>query len=380
MKKGRFVLILVPIFLCACGGMQEEKPIYNKQIVQESESSKDEDTFVLDARIGDALFREDFRGVGELADTPENDAVLVNNVMSAIVCNDGQGTLYYINYGQYKDNYIYSYRDGVRELVIEKICDFICYDKGFLYFTESGSAPIPWSNEYGGILYRYEIATGETEEVLNERIYNLYVKADKIYFQKCGEREWFSMTEEDREPVSMGQLLPFFYGEYQLAFSDEEEAEKQLLLVNDQSEIPITTAYNFRGRTMTLVGDTVWISSRMENGIPAIASINLANGEHRFYPASSGTPSGATMGTDIGLDFMVFRGNLYVVTHSNVFRYDEEQGCFDVFLWDQTCYSGLYTDGEWLYGLSFGDYSADYHSNGLVRFKGDGSEREVIAE
>ncbi len=390
MKKGIVSVVIVSILLCSCGTQIDstgENPIYATKAIEESVMSEEEEA-VGDACIGEALFVADFQGVGEYAGEVSEQRGLYNNSLDSIVCSDEQGNVYYVNYGVHEDNYIYSYCDGDTKLLVDKICNFINYYEGCLYFLVDDKAPEEWPFSWGGQLYRYDLSTAELSMILDKNVYNLYVREGIFYFQneiyiedgKVRGNEWMYMPMEEREPKAMGRLLPFFWGEYQLGVSETGPCNAKLLLIKGEEEIPITNEYDYYWKKITVEGDCVWISSRMENGMPAIASINLVNGEHHFYPASSRTPSGATMGTDIGLDFMVFHGNLYVVTHSTIFKYDEELECFDKFVWDQTGYSGLYMDGEWLYGLSVGNNSPEYHSNGLVRFKGDGSEREVIAE
>lgn len=395
MKKLFLVSIVLSLLLCSCGNAQnastEEKPIYNvgatgknAEIENETESHADDEA----GGIGDDLFIDNFKGVGVFEDTSSNTTGFFNNANSSIVCNDGQGTIYYVNYGVYEDNYIYSHSDGTSKLLVDKICNFINYYGGSLYFLVSDKAPEVYPFSWGGKLYKYELTTGNMELLLDKNVCNLHVREGMLYFQNEiymeGDHwygnEWLAMQIDDTQPEEMGRLLPFFYGDYQLALSKEGVCDAQLLLVNGEEEIPVTNEYDYYLRCLTIVEDTLWISSRMEDGIPAIASINLANGEHHFYSATAQAPHGGTMGTDVGFGFVVIDNKLFAVSNSTIFVYDEEQDCFDNFIFDQTCYSNLYTDGESLYGLSFSNDRSQYHTNNIVKLSIDGSQREVISE
>ncbi|MCM1568829.1 MAG: DUF5050 domain-containing protein [Roseburia sp.] len=408
--------------VCSCGksGEQasEEQPVYHiptsrEETVQTSmessvesgigdgesvEGTKD-DTSDVEVFEGEAFFA-DFEGVGAYETTAANTSDFRNAIMSSIVCKDEQGTIYYVNYGTYEDNYIYAYKDGVSSLLVDKICNFINFYEDSLYFLVSETPPDWLAFSWAGKLYRYDLASGETELVLDENVCNLYVADGRMYFcdelrvgsdEKVYGGDWHSMKIGDARPERMGRLLPFFYGDYQLAYSEEEKIGC-LVLTDGEEDIPITRESYLGNNHYTIIGDTLWLSARTEEGTAAVAAVNLADGTHKWYPATAYTPSGGMMVTNIGLDYAIIDNRIYAVSQSGILAYDENQGCFDKFVFDSTAYTGLYTDGESLYGLACYGIPFEYHTNGIVKITPnpedgqigqitlDSEYREVISE
>ena len=71
-------------------------------------------------------------------------------------------TVYFVNYGEYEDNYIYSYKDGHSTLLVDKIANFINYYDEKLYFLVDDKAPEAWLWSWGGELYCYDLKTKDT--------------------------------------------------------------------------------------------------------------------------------------------------------------------------------------------------------------------------
>ncbi|MCM1568978.1 MAG: DUF5050 domain-containing protein [Roseburia sp.] len=392
----------------------EEKPVYNipssweeKEInpdtgetnSNETENASlgnadsDKEDSEIEELLGEALFA-DFKGVGKHETGSTNTSDFMHNAMSSIVCSDKQGTIYYVNYGTYEDNYIYSYRDGKRELLVDKICNFVNLYERSLYFLVSETPPDSLAFSWGGKLYRYDLDTKDTELLLDEKVCNLYVSDGVMYFcdelradkdEKTSGNEWYSMKIGDAMPEKMGRLLPFFYGDYQLAYSNGDNWITGLVLTDGKEDIPVINETYLRIYSYTIVGGKLWISFRTEENIPAVAAVNLADGTHKIYPGTY-TSARKSMG-NVGYPFAIIDDRIYAQAGSMIVAYDESQGYFDILMFDQTMYEGLYTDGEYLYGLAFYGELYGQRTNAIVRIKPNAAQitldsnlREVISE
>lgn len=381
-----FALVISTLF-CACSQSQNaseaEKPVYNtdvsKQASQENDEVTPEDSKTNKLILSDVFC--EFSGVGDCVIKPQK--TLLTNQKSNIICSDGSGTVYYVNYGTYEDNYIYSYKDGSSTLLVDKIANFINYYDEKLYFLVDDKAPeaLPWS--WGGELYCYDLKTKETSRILEMSVYNLLVKDGVFYF--CSEllpegegNRWYSMSIDDSTPKEMGRMLPFFYGDYQLAYSDDDEY-CALTLVGNSEEIVLTNKGYFRNGTFSVQGDSLWVNV-YEGNIPAVARINLSDGTQKLYKAEKTTASGFDMNLTTGMSFETINNTLYVVSNSTVFVYSEGGERFEPLLNNHFNFSHIYSDAELLYAVRFDGAPYSYHNNDILMINPQTKTWEVITQ
>lgn len=381
-----FALIISTLF-CSCtqskNASEPEKPVYNtdvsNQSSQESIDATSEDSTENKLILSNVFC--DFSGVGDCDIKPQK--TLITNQKSDIVCRDDSGTVYYVNYGEYEDNYIYSYKDGSSTLLVDKIANFINYYDEKLYFLVDDKAPEAWPWSWGGILYCYDLKTKETTRILDMSVYNLLVQDGVFYF--CSEllpagegNRWYSMSMDDNAPKEMGRMLPFFYGEYQLAYSDDDEY-CALSLVKNSEEIVITNKGYFPNGTFSIQGDSLWVNV-YDGNIPAVARINLSNGAQQLYKAEKTTASGFEMNMTTGMSFVSINNTLYVVSNSVVFIYNEQKEQFEPLLNNRCNASHIYSDGESLYAVVFDGTPYSYHNNDILMINPQTKTWEVITQ
>lgn len=387
MKRLLVIFLLTTLSITACGNNaveQSEEPVYNMEPVQMNTAEKNhqemvenkEETSVnnegegaqeKDYRIGDKLFA-DFNGVGEVTDGDKNESWFVNETDFSIVTSGEDGTIYYVNYGTYEDNYIYSYKDGKRELLVEDICNFVNYYDNALYYTVMEEKPEAWPFMVGGKLYRYDLSTNTSELFLDMDVYNLHVKNDILYFkdmkriegEQLAGREWYSMNIITKEISKMGKMLPFFYGDYQLAFSQEGDGLSCLELLKGDERIKVTNEYYFFDLWFTISNGSLWISTTTLDGIQSLTEINLADGTHSEYIG--------TERMNMYCDYIMLNGEIYAQSNHALFRYYDDKGMFDKTydILGTNC-SGVFTDGKYMYVLRFDGQPYLEHTNTIER-------------
>lgn len=381
-----FTLIISTLF-CSCTQSQNasepEKPVYNtdvpKQASQENSDVTPEDSQTNKLILSDVFC--DFSGVGDCDIKPQK--TLITNQKSNIICSDGSGTVYYVNYGEYEDNYIYSYKDGSSTLLVDRIANFINYYDEKLYFLVDDKAPEAWPWSWGGELYCYDLKTKETTRILDMSVYNLLVKDGVFYF--CSEllpegegNRWYSMSIDDNTPKEMGRMLPFFYGDYQLAYSEDDEY-CALKLVGNSEEIVITNKGYFRNGTFSVQGDSLWVNV-YEGNIPAVARINLSDGTQKLYKAEKITASGFDMNMTTAMSFETINNTLYVVSNSVVFIYNEQNERFEPLMNNHLNASHIYSDGELLYAVIYDGAPYSFHNNDILMINPQTKTWEVITQ
>lgn len=186
------------------------------------------------------------------------------------------------------------------------------------------------------------------------------------------------MSIDDNAPEEMGRMLPFFYGDHQLAYSDDDEY-CALTLVGNSEEIVLTNKGYFRNSVFTIQGDSLWVNVYEEN-IPAVARINLSDGTQKLYKAEKTTASGAGMNMTTGMSFEVINNTLYVVSNSTIFVYNETEERFEPLLKDHFNFSHIYSDGELLYAVRFDGAPYGYHNNDILMIDPRTKTWEVITQ
>lgn len=332
--------------------LNSEKAIYNtnEKSGTESVSLYDHDDSITepDDSIGEInLFSPDFKGI-----TPTGEAPKAANPPSAnisfygtapIVSYDEEGDmLYYVNYGgpydKEKDYFLYSYKGGVSELLIEMPVNYPNYQNNSVYFTsnEDIDALYAFYPAYPeGKLYRYDVTNKSIKLLVDENVFNLVVYEDYIYYTTSlyGEYDgdgnyieygWknYRLSTTGDEPEPIGDFLPFFYGEYQLRQSFTEENLCFMELVSENNTIRITGDCEFfADQTYCIAEDKFWFRYS-KNKYSYLISIDLRNGETKTYQHDS----------DVGiLTYAVQNGELFVFSGSfgrKIAWYDSEDEAF----------------------------------------------------
>lgn len=362
---------------------EDNTPIYNTPVK----------TIATEPVISDKALNElsaniftDFSGIGEAASSENNQHFTKNNSMTNIICHDENGVIYYVNYGMFEDNYLYSYNNGEITLLVDKITNFVNYYNGKLYFLVDDTAPerFPWS--WGGQLYSYDISTGTIEMILDKNIYNLCIQNDTFYF--CSERyidsngnpggnEWYSMKIGDSAPQKLNRQLPFFYGKYQLAFSDDSK-KCRLILTDGEDEIVVADSYDYRNSYFSICDGSLWVGIYDSDNIPSVARIDLTNGNQKLYRTEKETKSGFEMDTSTSVNFAVLHGQLYAVSQSVVYVYNEKDDGFEPLLKVHYNASHIFADGDFLYAVIFDGEPYNYHTNDILKIDVKTRSVEVI--
>ena len=346
---------------CQKHEQSREKPIYNTNSTTGSENSSisepgDSITEPDDDTVESSLFSPDFKGITPTGEAPRAANSPFANISyygtAPIVSYDGESeTLYYVNYGgpydRKKDYFLYSYRGGVSELLLEMPVNYPNYQNGSVYFTSNDDidALYAFFPEYPeGKLYRYDVTDKTTELLVDENVFNLVVNKDYIYYTtssyysidsngnyiidndgkyiKEGGGENFRLPINGGEPEPIGDLLPFFYGEYQLRQNSTEDNLCFMELVSEDNAIRITGDFEyFRYQTYCIAEDKFWFQYR-KNQKSQLASVDLRTGETKTYQHDS----------DVGiLTYAVRNGELFAFSGSyprEIVRYDSEDEIF----------------------------------------------------
>jgi hypothetical protein len=223
------------------------------------------------------------------------------------ICYDyDTDTLYYINFagnpvwGHRNDNFLYSYKNGVRQVVVEMPVNCPVYHDGVIYFISHEDIHLLQSWYYfpAGYIYKYTIHTQTVERFGSMLAYGLVVYDDYLYFyQPWGADDTesgnpvggrYRIPLSGGEPESIGDFLPFYYGEYQLKLLINEEGKQSLVLYSSQNTVTVVDFHyivfypsyvDFRnGRNFCLYGDNLFFRYRS-----GFISVNLRNGEITHY-------------------------------------------------------------------------------------------------
>jgi len=406
MKKRAIILLSMLLILisgCNKDSSTDEKPVYNVQSDSISVSSSDPCCSEENLSGHENVFNPDFKGVTITMQTPKIISSPFANMSNQIVSYDEEtDTLYYANYqgrfGNEDDYYLYSFKDGKSELILEMPVNYINYYNGAVYFT---------SNEdilalYGlyplrpeGKLYKYNLFDKTIETLVEENVYNVIIYEDYIYYTTSpivdnelkiivGGRLHFRIPVSGGEPEYMDDLRRFFYGEYQIRETYNEEKGFLLELVSEQKTERIT-GYIKGGidRNFCILENKLWFNY-LEGTKHQIASVDLQTGETKIYGN----------GFDYGADFtfVVLDNEIYACEQNKnaVYKYNEENNEF-VFAFGsdpersprerKPGAQAVLTDGKYIYALTL-DSSGDFKDwrNNLIRLVPIGNEKfkEVV--
>jgi hypothetical protein len=203
-------------------------------------------------------------------------------------------TLYYVNYD--RDNYLYAYKDGINQKVIEMSVNYSNYWKGELYFISDTSS----TSLYGldgrgarGKLYKHNISSDETQLILEQDVWDIRICDGMIYYQGAIKFEGNTLPVPTfyRMPIESGDseettLRPYFYGEYQLQIvhHDQDPSRIALPLNNGQDQILLTNyrLNNLDGVDYCIAEGRLWFLHNTGKD-RILISIHLEIGEETRY-------------------------------------------------------------------------------------------------
>jgi hypothetical protein len=227
------------------------------------------------------------------------------------VCYDyDTETLYYVNHGisfwpVTNDSFLYSYKNRVRQVVIEMPVNYPVYFDGVIYFTSHEDLYLLYGWDYypAGYIYKYTIHTQTVERFGSILAYGLIVYDDYLYFYESpmmngedvtGGRRRLRIPLSGGEPEDIGDFLPFYYGEYQLKLLTNEEGYHSLVLYSSENTVTVIDFHAFSifraGMNFCLYGDILFF--KYERGF---ISVNLRNGEVVHYYQEGGKISAIIM-------------------------------------------------------------------------------------
>jgi hypothetical protein len=263
-------------------------------------------------------FISGFAGINTHVPSPKQHnsplALIGGHMQLTVICYDyDTDTLYYINrrgestiFNWENDSFLYSYKNGVNQVVVEMPVNFPVYHDGIIYFTsyDNLNRLYGWTEWYpGGYIYTYTINTGSVELYVPTMAYGLIVYDDYLYFfTPCkyeGEvriSDRFRVPLAGGEPENTGELLPFYYGEYQLKLLTDASGRQSLVLHSSQNTITVIEYHSltdfpfwvdFRdGRFFCVYGDYLffrylagWVKINLRNGASALLSHFNKDGE-----------------------------------------------------------------------------------------------------
>lgn len=350
-----FSCIAATLLLYGCDkhDSNTEKAIYNTMERSDSENvpvnGSDDNESEPDDNTGlSNIFSHDFKGITSMGKTPKAANSPFANISAygtapILSYDKDSDTLYYVNYGgkndREKDYFLYSYRGGVRELLIEMPVNYPNYQNGSIYFISNEDIDALYAfmtAQPEGKLYRYDVTEKTIEPLVDENVFNLVVYEDYIYYTTSPagdydddgnyiQKGWknFRLSTSSGEPEAIGDFLPFFYGEYQLRKSpSDQEGLYFMELVSDDSAVRITgDCKYFADQTYCIEEDKFWIKYS-ENEQTQLASVNLRNGETKIYQH----------GSDVNiLTYAVLDGELFAIFddfRTKIVRYNSDNETF----------------------------------------------------
>jgi hypothetical protein len=400
MKKQTIILLITVFILSGCGKNEaiDEKPIYNAPSSSVLEHIHDSE-FCCSPTGNNGIFNSNFKGVAITKESP----TLVNspfaNISVPIISYDNEtGILYYVKYGgrygNERDNFLYSYKDGESELLVEMPVNYIIYYNSAIYFT---------SNEdimalYGlfpprpeGRLYKYNIVNKTVELLVNENVYNLMLCENYIYYTTSFSLDGAGYLTEDSyqhfriptdggEPEHIGDFRPFFFGEYQVKeIFNKEEGLFSLELVSEKNRTIIAKNFNsFIDRDYCIAGNTLWFKE-WRTSPTSLISIDLSNGEKKDYKHDNAAEINS---------FAVLEDELYMIASYNrkkmLLKYDwKKEEFIEINPVNNTGYEYILTDGNYIYMVTLNSNSQNmndwtYHLTRLLPLGNGKYETEVI--
>lgn len=369
MNKRRFIYITA-IFaitlLTSCKNTappEEQKPIYPKSN-SISASPIPTSNIVYDAQPKEGIFA-DFQGVEINTDTKKPAASVANSCYissKSLVCYaEDIDTVFYVNYGEMRDNFLYAYKDGKSELIVEKYANHINYKDGSVYFV-AGDRPIPTTPldfyREKGIFYQYNLADQTLNKMIDTEIFNLSIYPDGFYFyidnivfsdsgiSGSSTPVCYHLPFDSGVPEEVSPFLPIFYGEYQLAiehYDYEAGYPGKVRLSSETNDYIILQNSDFTYTSMFIEGDKLWISTGNVNK-PSITSVDLRNGMNKEYNLNHLS------------SYTVMDGVLFAAADGKIFRYDDEEDSFIMIIELNRQKSNIHqlsTDGKYLYVCNF---------------------------
>lgn len=241
------------------------------------------------------------------------------------------GLVYFVNHGLEKDNFLYSYKDGVVEPVIEMPVNYPNFYEGYIYYISNDSVfDLYGHNAYPvGKLYRYNIADETIELVLDRNIWSVAIVGDFLYFRDefiynegnfdLSQTDTYRLALSGGEPENIGGFQPFFYGEYQLRFIASDKTDEygtvygSLELVSENETVRLTQDVIYSEFIKYYIEDDyLWMRGLTEDAYARI-SIYLPTGETRFY----------THPWENTVSQTVMNGELYMVNGSReIYKYN----------------------------------------------------------
>lgn len=370
-----YIIAVLLFYGCDKHEQNKGKPLYNanQQSVSENQSISGQIDNIKEANdiIEESnMFSPDFNGITPTRETPKGANSPFANISTygtapILSYDEESDTLYYVNYGgrfnKEKDNYLYSYREGVRELLVEMPVNYPNYLNGYIYFisNENTSALYAFTpSRPEGKLYRYNIVERTLELLVDEKVYNLVVYEDYIYYTTSPDGDYdddgnyiqkgwenFRLSTTGGKPESIGEFLPFFYGEYQLRQGLSEENLRFMELVSEDKAVRITGNFEYFMEQTYCIGEDKFWFTYSENKKTHLASIDLRNGETMTYQHDS----------DEGIfTYTVLNGELFALSgnfESKIVRYNSEDEAFiTVDLSERHAQPvHILTDGEYVY-------------------------------
>ncbi len=366
MIKKLSLLFLIVILLSSCNKTENQSIDSIKTTDNNTEPSIEipDDILEFDYDIG-------FTGVTPTSPSPKSGTNTANNksnfVLSLVCSDEESGTVYYVNYGQ--DDYLYSYKDGKSELVLEMPVNYINYIDGDLYFLSNGKDMPDLYMFSPGALYKHNVENKTTELLLDEAITELIVNEKGFFFYIMEEpvrnddgstftpATPYFMSFSDNTPIERGLYSPRFYGEYQLKRSFKDGIFKGFVLNENGNEIIILPPINTFA-CECIVGDKLYFNNVADK---TINSLNLKTGELKiFYSKSEPYMIENGVMTDIIdiADYTVIGEDLFAVTENNyIYKYDEALSIFvpvneyNPFVDGHKIYKKIFTDGVDLYAI-----------------------------
>ncbi|MDR0947913.1 MAG: DUF5050 domain-containing protein [Lachnospiraceae bacterium] len=296
-------------------------------------------------------------------------------------------TLYYVDYAWTDDDYcdpdncLYSYKDGIRTLITNLPARYLNFWQGNLYFLSNSNISLFYNN-LGlltcGKLYKYEVATGEIELLLDEEIWDLNICDGYLYYCTSPNMEDYVLINAGdycRMNLENGEsektyLRPYFHGEYQLQVSPDPEKLfcVALELTNGTETVRLLDYGWYREKANYCIAEgKLWFVHNDEERNMAFSSMDLTTGDVITYQLSNINPDARKdfFSEDERIEvrsIVSLNGVLYVTLNSYLFTYDTEleemipvEGEFDVPI--GTVFWGienLYTDGTYIYGYADG--------------------------
>ncbi len=359
MKKILPLLLIIIMSITACDETSQIDITLN-------ENSTDGVTEETTVTIYEPVFNTEFTGIEINEKTPKRGNLPVNLVSTTWfevynVCVDEENNaVYYTNYD--KNNYVYSYKDGVSELILEVSANYLNYWDGSLYYTSSDRGmPGQFDNFFSGKLYKYNLETKEQELILSDEIMGLWVTEKGLYFNKEVEGSTdnegnpipaYAMYNMpfDGEPDRCGIMQQYYYGEYQLSFN-----QNGLCLIKGDEEIPLITK-NLTWQTF-ISDEKLYIKGTN------LYSLDLTNGEiETIYIRAEPYISGDyIVEMHEILDFTIIDNDIYATAYNQfIYKYDREKEMFvpdGEFIGENGLnYHKIFTDGKNIFTIASKGY------------------------